>query len=328
MSSHGHQGRHDDDPAFLHRPTAPGSGQGGGAGPRNSGGTGRKVLLGGILVALAAAVGVVLALTVFKADSDGADAYRSKINASMGDVISANKTVSSSLGRLNTGRSTSAQRAVEQAQTATASARGAVNALTVPDGAEPLAAKARQTLSREAAYLGAVTAALENPASPGADRAETLATNLTDALDVMAPTDADWSQSVSGADNLTAWATRNTREAERAAADRRRRRLRARARAREESPGDSSTGGGTTQNPSGGSAPPASGSDCGDGLRAGPNTSCAFAANVRDAYNEAPGAAATIRVFSPTTNQTYTMSCAPAGSGITCSGGNNASVTF
>jgi hypothetical protein len=68
--------------------------------------------------------------------------------------------------------------------------------------------------------------------------------------------------------------------------------------------------------------------DCGGGLHAGPNTSCPFAQNVRDAYDAAPGTTASVRVFSPVTRQTYTMSCAAAGSGVTCSGANNASVTW
>jgi hypothetical protein len=81
---------------------------------------------------------------------------------------------------------------------------------------------------------------------------------------------------------------------------------------------------------SGSPAPPSSsgGIDCGGGLHAGPNTSCPFAQNVRDAYNAAPGTTASVRVFSPVTGQTYTMSCAPAGSGVTCSGANNASATW
>jgi hypothetical protein len=57
-------------------------------------------------------------------------------------------------------------------------------------------------------------------------------------------------------------------------------------------------------------------------------TSCPFALLVRQAWEAAPGATNTLRVFSPVTGQVYTMSCAPSGSGITCSGGNNASVTF
>ena len=81
---------------------------------------------------------------------------------------------------------------------------------------------------------------------------------------------------------------------------------------------------------SGSLAPPSTsgGTDCGGGLNAGPHASCPFAKNVRDAYNEAPGTTASVRVFSPVTGQTYTMSCAAAGSGVTCSGANNASVTW
>jgi hypothetical protein len=81
---------------------------------------------------------------------------------------------------------------------------------------------------------------------------------------------------------------------------------------------------------SGSPAPPSpsGGRDCGGGLHTGPNTSCPFAQNVRDAYDAAPGTTASVRVFSPVTRQTYTMSCAAAGSGVTCSGANNASVTW
>ena len=70
------------------------------------------------------------------------------------------------------------------------------------------------------------------------------------------------------------------------------------------------------------------GTSCGAGLHAGPHTSCPFAQNVRAAYNAAPGTTASVRVFSPVTGQIYTMSCAAAGSGVTCSGANNASVTW
>jgi Glucodextranase, domain B len=73
-------------------------------------------------------------------------------------------------------------------------------------------------------------------------------------------------------------------------------------------------------------APPASpGAPCGGGLSVGPNTSCAFAVNVRNAFNSSgPG---TVAVFSPVTNQTYYMSC-NATSPHVCTGGNNASVYF
>ena len=63
----------------------------------------------------------------------------------------------------------------------------------------------------------------------------------------------------------------------------------------------------------------------GDGLTVGPNTTCAFAVNVRAAYyRHGPG---TVCAYSPVTRQTYLMSCS-RGAIVTCTGGNNASVYF
>jgi len=67
--------------------------------------------------------------------------------------------------------------------------------------------------------------------------------------------------------------------------------------------------------------------DCGDGVIAGPNTSCPFAKNVRDKYFAVPGDSIEIDVHSPVTGQTYTMACVKTGR-VTCRGGNNAVVTF
>jgi hypothetical protein len=71
--------------------------------------------------------------------------------------------------------------------------------------------------------------------------------------------------------------------------------------------------------------------DCGEGLFAGPNTSCPFAVNVREQYWAAtdqqrvdPGGGVVIDVCSPVTEQTYTMNCVRTGDTITCRGGNNA----
>lgn len=63
---------------------------------------------------------------------------------------------------------------------------------------------------------------------------------------------------------------------------------------------------------------------CGSGIGAGANTSCAFAQNVANAYYDS-GGQTTLDVYSPTTGQTYTMTCTP-GSPTICRGGNNASV--
>jgi hypothetical protein len=64
---------------------------------------------------------------------------------------------------------------------------------------------------------------------------------------------------------------------------------------------------------------------CGDGLSAGPNTTCAFAANVRAAYEDhGPG---TVIAYSPVTLRTYAMSCSSSAT-VVCTGGDNASVYF
>ncbi len=68
--------------------------------------------------------------------------------------------------------------------------------------------------------------------------------------------------------------------------------------------------------------------DCGDGVYAGPNTSCQFAKNVREKYFSVPGDSVEIDVYSPVTGKTYTMSCVKTGERVTCRGGNQAVVTF
>ncbi len=63
---------------------------------------------------------------------------------------------------------------------------------------------------------------------------------------------------------------------------------------------------------------------CGNELTVGPDTTCAFAEDVRAKYEEAgPG---TYEVYSPVTEKTYEMTC--SGSPVVCTGGNNASVYF
>ncbi|OJU96078.1 MAG: hypothetical protein BGO23_00670 [Solirubrobacterales bacterium 67-14] len=66
-------------------------------------------------------------------------------------------------------------------------------------------------------------------------------------------------------------------------------------------------------------------SRCDNGVSAGPNTSCAFAINVAEAWKES-GGTGDITVHSPTTGEDYTMSCAPDAEGTVCTGGDNASV--
>jgi Glucodextranase, domain B len=65
--------------------------------------------------------------------------------------------------------------------------------------------------------------------------------------------------------------------------------------------------------------------DCGGGLMAGPNTTCAFAQNVLAAYRRTGGG--TVQVYSPVTRQTYSISCTSSPPHV-CTGANNASVYF
>ena len=68
-----------------------------------------------------------------------------------------------------------------------------------------------------------------------------------------------------------------------------------------------------------------SGSSCGGGLSVGANTTCAFAENVRSAYDSSgPG---TVMAYSPVTTRMYAMSCS-TGPSVVCTGGDNASVYF
>jgi hypothetical protein len=72
--------------------------------------------------------------------------------------------------------------------------------------------------------------------------------------------------------------------------------------------------------------------DCGDRVSAGPDTSCAFAQNVREHYVpfEREGSVV-IHVYSPVTQETYAMNCVTVGTTdnyVTCRGGDNAEVSF
>jgi hypothetical protein len=253
-------------------------------------------------VVLAAAIA---AAVVFLGGSDSAksqtNAFSDKVATTFAPVDRANRGVSNALTRLRGSRTNSARAAVSRAQRATSSARGALGALTVPDASQQLATQMRQALDREDTYLTAVGTTLARPSSPGVSQLQTLAGNLTSSLEAVGAPISGAAQNVTGADTLGVWAQRARRK-------------------RTSQP----TGSTTPAPPS----PLAGGRDCGGGLHAGPNTTCEFAANVQQAYYEAPGSAATVDVFSPVTGRTYTMDCRPAGSGTTCSGGNGASVSW
>jgi serine/threonine protein kinase len=72
------------------------------------------------------------------------------------------------------------------------------------------------------------------------------------------------------------------------------------------------------------SAAPAGTTSCGGGVSVGPATTCPFALNVKEAFDES-GGAATISAYSPVTERSYTMHCSGEGTHV-CRGGNEATV--
>jgi hypothetical protein len=282
-------------------------------------GTGTWIALGAFVAALIAAV-VVGVIMLGGGGDDGSQQadvdYKQQVAKVFGRVLGANQQVADELAAVRGTAPNDARLAVRRAQQATTQASGGLGALTAPASQQSLAGSAQQVLGRETAYLAAVASVLNHPTVASASQLQTLESNLTSALTAAGPVVAGEQQTVSGAERLTSWARTTSRTLNRRAAAKR-----AKARARSGSSGTS----GSSATPSN---PVSNGSSCGGGLYAGPNTSCGFAENVRDAYNQAPGASASVRVYSPVTARTYTMSCRPSGSGVTCSGANNASVAF
>lgn len=297
-------------------PPPPGTGARPDTGPAHANRRPLMIVLG-VLAALVVAGAAVAAVLLTSGGGSASASYRAKLTAAFAPVISANRTLSGSLGSLHGSDASPAQSATARAQSASSSARGALNALTTPADAQQLASAARQALDREDSYLSAVNAALANPSSPVVSQLEGLAGNVTSAFDAVGTPLNGASQSVSGADTLTAWAQHRAHQQQQPA------------NGGNGSSSQSSSSGGSQQSPGAlTSNPYANGRDCGGGLYAGPNTSCDFAQNVRAAYDAAPGTTTTVNVYSPVTGQTYAMFCSPAGSGVTCSGGNNASVAW
>jgi len=278
----------------------------------------RGVLIAAVIaVAVLVAGGVAAALVLTSGGEDSGKTYRQELATAFGPVLGANEQLSAELGRLRGTKVPEAKAAVRRAQQATTEARGAVGALSVPQGSEGLARDAREVLDHEGAYLAAVAAVLARPSRTAAAQVPALAASLESALTAAGPTVAGTTDTVSNAENLVAWAPRAA-SAIRAQED------------EAQPPSGTSTPSEQAPSTSGstGGGPLANGRACGDGVYAGPNTSCEFAFNVREAYYQAPGLVATVRVYSPATGLTYTMDCAPSGDGVTCSGGNNASVGF
>jgi hypothetical protein len=281
---------------------------------RRSGG--RAALIAGALIGIAA---IAVAAVIFSSGggTSANPTYRQKLAASLTPLVSSNSQLSISLQALSGSNASAAKLATSQAQTALSTSRGALSVLTVPSGSVQLSQQTQQALTQESGYLQVVGATLGNPAGGSSSQLQALASNTASAFVPLQTVVPNASASIGGTAALATWAQQQT-----AAARRRQQRT-----AKKLVPPRATTTT-VTAPPTTATPPPSTSTDCGGGLTAGPNTSCPFAENVQTAYNDAPGAFATLQVFSPVTNQTYTMSCAPAGAGVTCSGANDASVSW
>lgn len=286
----------------------------------------RRLLLaaGGALGVAAIAIAAVILLTG-SSSSGSSGAYRHELSGALAPVLSTETALASSLQNLSGTNTTAAKNAASQAQTALDTSRGAVSVLSIPAGSSQLSAQVGQSVTQLNGYLQAVTVTLNSPTSQNASQLQASAINTQSSLVPVAAVLPGAGQSVANGDQaLGSWVSDRLATARRQAGAAARRRAAAKHKPTQGQPVvPTATVTSTTTTALSSSSTP-----CGSGLVAGPNTSCSFAAQVQQAWEAAPGEVATVSAYSPVTNQTYTMSCAPAGSGITCSGANNASVTF
>lgn len=291
--------------------------------------TTRNVLIAaGVLGAVAIAVAAIIILTTSSSSSSNNTqaSYRAKLTPALAPLIAANQSLSSSLQALDGSKTTvsASQRTTVLTQQALVSTRGAVGVLAAPSSDSTLSQQVQQALTDENGYLQAVSSTLGNPGTSTQVRA--LATGAQSALVPLAVVAPGAPSSLTGSDNLISWA-QGAAAAAAAAAAKNAKQASASGNSSSGSSGSSSGSSGSSGGSSGGGTVSGS-TDCGGGIIAGPNTSCPFAQNVHEAWLGAPGSTNTLQVYSPVTNQTYTMTCAPAGAGITCSGANNASVSW
>ncbi len=171
-------------------------------------------------------------------------------------------------------------------------------------------------------------ATLSDPSSGNAAAVQGAATNAQSAFVNLGSVAPNGDQSIANTYALTQWANARDASAQRSAIQQAAHNAAQQANSGSSSSGSSSSG----SSSSGGSGLYGDTRDCGsDGgpeVCAGPDTSCPFALNVYQAWDAAPGVDNTVEVYSPVTDETYPMTCDSAGSGITCTGGNNASVSW
>lgn len=289
------------------------------------------------LIALGAVALVAVAVVVIVVSTGGSSnsnsqttVYSHKLTVALTPVLAANSTLSSDLQGLSGSHTAPAKSAVAQAQSAVSQAQGALSALSAPAGSAQLTRQVTFALTQESGYLQAVQATLSSPSSGNAAQVQSAATSAQTAFVNLGALAPNGDQSIANTYALTQWANQRATAAQNHAIALATQRAARRAQQQANSSSGSSSSGGSSSsastNPLGNTR--ACGSNGGPEIYAGPDTSCDFALNVYSAWLSAPGMDNTVEVYSPVTGLTYTMTCATAGSGITCSGGNNASVSW
>ena len=290
----------------------------------------------GVAAVIVAAVVLVVVMNSSSSNGSAQKTYHQKLATAFAPVLTANTALSSALSSLSGNNTASAKTALTQALSAVSGAHAAVSVLTVPAGSGQLAQGVLVALNQETGYLQSIQSALSNPTTASTSQLQQLGTSAQSALVSIAPAVPNGDQSISGTGALTSWVS--ARAAAHAAAQ---------AAAQAKSVKKAAASAATTAaikaakkaaahntvtvvtGNVGSSNPYANGESCGGGLFAGPNTSCPFAENVQNAYYQAGGSGTlAVQAYSPVTNLNYTMYCTPAGTGTTCSGGNNASVSW
>lgn len=287
---------------------------------------------GAVAIVAVAVIAIILLNGSSSSPTNQTAVYTQKLTGALTPVLAANTTLSSDLQSLSGSNTSQARSAVTQAQSAAAQAQGALSALTAPAGSTQLTRQVTFALTQESGYLQAVQATLSNPSSGNAAQVQSAATNAQSAFVNLGSVAPNGDQSIANTYALTQWSNQRATAAQNHAIAQAAQHAAQQAN-NNSSSGSSSSGGSS----SGGSSSSGSGQyadtrDCGseDGteIYAGPDTSCPFALNVYSAWLAAPGVNNTVQVYSPVTQETYTMTCASAGSGETCSGANNASVSW
>lgn len=287
------------------------------ADPPRSGHLRVGLLIGGGLAGLAA-VAAAAALLLSGGGAPQGGSYRHQLTEAFAPLVTANQSLSRSLTSLDGSKTSvrSASRAAGQAQSVLDGARGAVTVLQVPAADGALSRQVQQALTEENGYLQAVSSTLTSPAGPSAAQLQTLSTGAQSALVAISGVAPGAGSSLSGADNLQSWA-HGAQGAQTAARAKAQRKQAAKAAAGSSTATPAAP---STPAPSTGGASATGSVDCGGGLTAGPHTSCSFAENVQEAWDNAPAGTTDITAYSPVTDQTYTEDCEPNGTGTMCTG--------